>query len=90
MKFTIETVAEFDALPEATRHRIMEIIKVTALVVGCELNGNPEMSNLCSAMINGIMEHPMADQIGQFNIKTDVEDQLKLRMLRNTMKEFLQ
>lgn len=90
MKVTIETVEEFDALPAAIRHRIMEIIKVSALVVGCELDGNPEMSDLCSEMINGIMEHPMAEQIGQYIIRTDVEDQLKLRMLRGVMKEFLQ
>lgn len=90
MKVAIETVAEFDALPEVIRHRIMEIITVSALVVGCELDGNPEMGDLCSEMINGIMNHPMADQLGQFIVKTDVEDQLKLRMLRKTMKEFLQ
>lgn len=90
MKVTIETVAEFDALPEVIRNRIMEIIKVSALVVGCELDGNLEMGDLCEEMIDRIMSHPMAEQIGQYIIHTNVEDQLKLRILRATMKGFLQ
>jgi len=90
MKYVIESMAEFDALPEKHRQYLMEIIHFDTLVAGIDISEHPEFRDICVQMLEHINGHPEMEELAKYEMLPAIEAGLRVRMLKDYAKGFLQ
>jgi hypothetical protein len=90
MRYVIESLAEFDALPEKHRQYLMEIIQFDTLVAGIDVSEHPEFSVVCLDMLKRINSHPEIEELAKYEMFPAIETELRVRMLKDYAKGFLQ
>lgn len=90
MKITIESLEEFDALPEKHRQRLLEIIKFAVVINGADIDDHPEFAPICVSMLERIENHPETAELSQYVMGPAIETSLRIRMLKQFAQEFMQ